>query len=254
VSDLGKFVILSHPRSGNHFLDAVLRQHSRVFPAGEIFHRTYSTGNEPWYAARVLGGERVSLANLDVFFERVARKEGADRVGIRVFDARQHKLTDDEVAGLCLRSDIKVIMLARRNLLKAYLSRKRARLTGVWEVPVRAQADGAHCVVVGEKDDTLGCVDVEEAQRWIERTRGFLYYVKSRLEMAQKPYLKMFYEDLCLDGRTQTARLIETVFDHLGVPPLPTFAVKTRKQATPSFYESIQNRDELVRQFGYSLD
>jgi hypothetical protein len=250
-----KFIIVGHPRSGSSFLAAVLNQHPDVFCASEILHVTPDQDGAA-YGRRILGGDSVSPSNLDEFLQKTARTERRSCIGFTLFDNRQHTLTDAEAASLVSRSNLRVILLIRQNLLKAFLSWKRGMESGLWHL----DASGQPIIGADQKngeikvDYLLSEVSVDEAREWITRTKTFLDNVEQSLRRTRRDFVHMTYEDLCMRGDPHTLLQVNRILEFLGVPPLDSFEHRRRKIATRQAYQAIANREELIRVLGYELD
>ena len=263
---------MAHPRSGSHFLREILNQHARVFEAGEVFNsdldikrfflqKASPDGQAPMEPRRSPGDpdRPLGMDDLDGFMSWCGGVQDKETIGVTLFAHDMgHSLSDAQVAALAGRPDILPIFLIRKNLLKTWISFKRALTTRAWHL------DGSgsllDCPIDTERQarDVLirlpDAFDLEETRAFISATRRFFESVESALKEAGKPYLTVYYEDLCLGGPAGTDREIGRVLDFLGVEPLPTYEIKRSQTASAEFYDAIPNREELVQATGYDLD
>jgi len=267
------FVMVAHPRSGTNFLGSILNQHPRAFWAGEVFQPDPAARRYVWEKAsefQALGhGSRQArfsphgpeqeptLDGLDGLLGRFGQVTRREVVGFSLFSQEAgHVLTDPEVAALVLRRAVQPILLVRRNLLKAFVSLKRALATGAWHL------DGSGNLVQypnqvsrpNSLHQWMGAIDPGEAQAWIRSTARFLDQLESTLQRAGKPYLKLHYEDLCLSGQAMTCWEIDRTLAFLGLDPLREFQIQRRQTAAAEFYDAIPNRRELIDATGFDLD
>ena len=248
-----RFVIVSHPRSGTNFLRDILNQQPKVFEAAEMFHTMPNVCSPREY----LGKERLTLDDLDLYFTNLAVAKKLEAVGLTIFDkASCHSLSNDEVARLVVRNDIRPIFLIRRNLLKAVISLLRADRTGAWHLKVSGDlVQWPHSVSPPDAlQRQIGPIDVHEVQAWIAHTRTFLAHVEQSLKNRGKKYLTVFYEDLCLSGHERTVQEVNRVLEFLGMTPISNYTPTLARTASAAFYESIPNRQELVDATGFDLD
>jgi len=266
-------VVVAHPRSGTNFLRETLNQHPCVYLAGEAFHTDpvirrlmFQLADafqavEPGFPG--LGGHepaedrQMGLDTVEWLLDRCRRATARETIGLTVFSqAMGHGLSREEVERLLLRGDIQPVFLIRRNLLKAFVSLKRAEATGVWhmdqtgaliEYPDRTVPSNA---VMRWIDP----IDVAEARDWIQENRRFLDQVQKALAAAGKPSLTVYYEDLCLGGPARTRLEIDRVLAFLGLDPMPRFDIKMGQTAAREFYDAIPNRQDLIDGTGFDLD
>jgi LPS sulfotransferase NodH len=249
-----RFFILSHPRSGSNFLRNVINQHPRVNEAGEPFHINPAVAVLP---SVFLGKELLCLDDLDRCLTNVAAKKRVEAIGFTLFNqTSSHLLSDSEAAQLALRDDLKVIFLIRKNLLKSFVSLKRAVLTGAWHLDAAGElVHWPHSHTPADAlDRHIGPIDVEETKLWISRTKEFLSCVEQSLRSQGKEYCTIFYEDLCLESESRSLFEVNRMLEFLKLKKLRRFTQTLSKVASHSFYESIPNRQELIDAVGYDLD
>jgi LPS sulfotransferase NodH len=270
-----RFVLVAHPRSGTHFLREILNQHAQVFEAGEVFHTKpdikryfFQKANDfkPFgqnsaascFTEADVDGP-LTLDELDWFMSKCGQVQQKQTIGVTLFSQIMgHSLSDAGMASLMLRPDITPIFLIRKNLLKAWISFKRAITTRAWHLdgsgalmdcPVDAKPQSPDVMIRQPQAFDLG-----ETRAFIEATRGFLGHAEAVLQQAGKASLTVYYEDLCLGGQARTDQEIGRVLAFLGQDPLSSYEVKRSQTASGEFYDAIPNRQELVDATGYDLD
>jgi len=249
-----QFVIVSHPRSGSNFLRDILNQHPRVFEAGEPFHANFAVAT---HQSEVLKQERLSLDNVERCLTNVAASESVEAIGFTLFNQTSgHVLSDSEAVQLALKDDLRVIFLIRRNLLKAFVSLKRALLTGAWHVDAAGNlVHWPHSTTpLDALERQIGPINVDEAREWIAKSKEFLSCVEQSLRSQGKEYCTIFYEDLCLESPSRSLREVNRMLRFLKLKRLRRFTPTLSKVASHAFYESIPNRQELIDALGYDLD
>lgn len=115
-----RFIVLSQPRSGTHFLRGMLNSHPNIWCAGELLNPAHSCGNLA--AACYLAYERKLP-----FRNRVMSRGFVIHVGHFLHGYRPEILD-------WLREDgaIRIVRLERRNVLRMVVSREVAERTGCW--------------------------------------------------------------------------------------------------------------------------
>ncbi|MCQ1551178.1 MAG: sulfotransferase [Candidatus Accumulibacter phosphatis] len=249
-----RFVIVSHPRSGSNFLRDALNSHPDAFEFGEAFHGNPAVSI---YPAQVLGKGQLPYEDLDSLMDKLATERQVEATGFALFSqAKGHLLDYQAAATLASRPDIHVIFLVRRNLLKAYVSLQRALLTGFWHVdttgiPV-AWEHASPLPDAGER--TIGPVDIAEAREWIAETRAFLAHVEQAAAASGKICHRVHYENLCLASATRSLDEVNRTLGYLGLRKLERYEPTLGRTTDRTFYDSIPNRDALVRELGFDLD
>jgi LPS sulfotransferase NodH len=247
-------MIVSHPRSGSNFLRDALNSHPHAFEFGETFHGNPAVSI---YPEQLLGKGQLTFEDLDSLMDRIAADRQVEATGFTLFSqAKGHLLGYRDAATLASRPDMYVIFLARRNLLKAYVSLQRALLTGFWHVDkVGSPVVWKHASVLPDaKERTIGPVDVAEAREWIAETRAFLSHVEQAAAACGKMCHTVHYEDLCLAGEVRSLDEVNRTLGYLGLRKLLRYDPTLGRTADRTFYDSIPNRAELVRELGFDLD
>jgi LPS sulfotransferase NodH len=238
--DYRRFVVLARPRTGSNLIQGLLMAHPAIVAFGEIFHdpgegawRKWPYRFHPRGFRRRLRREMLErpVAHLETRFFRPM--PGPIRaVGFRLFyDQARGGQVPDLWAHLASQSELHVIHLKRRNVLRTHLSQVVARRTGLWLR--RSSGRQAHAPVK---------LSVEECRRVFSQTRAQEEEMDSFFR--QQPRLEVTYEALVSDRQRQTRRL----FDFLSVPSVDV-APTTRKQAYLDLRDAIANYDELRESF-----
>jgi LPS sulfotransferase NodH len=249
-----KFVVVSHPRSGSNFLRHALNAHPDVFEFGEPFHANPLVSVHP---RRILGKDQLPEEDVGCLVDALAREKRIVAAGFSLFSrAHGHLLDHDAAARLASRPDFCVVFLIRRNLLKAYVSHRRALRTGYYHVdPTGRPIEYKHTRPVPDaKHQPIGAIDIAEAKEWIEDTRAFLASAESAVRTSGKDFHKVYYEDLCLEGQARSLCEVNRVLGFLGLRALEAFEPRVGRTADEDFYQSIPNRKEVARMLGFDLD
>lgn len=218
--DYRKFIVLARSRTGSNLLLSYLNSHPRIFAQGEVFQKLH--GRDP----------KKILASV---FGRQPRYIRA--VGFKIF--YYHPLDGEncplwqELAGM---SDLGVIHLKRRNIMKTLLSRKMAARDHAWQ-----------CVSTPEPAEKKPAfaIDSEELRQGFVRTRE--WETNAGKMFAAHRLIDLYYEDLVADPQAAFKR----VTDFLGLPyRLPKS--KLRKQNLLSLREMLINYDQLQAEFSGS--
>ena len=233
--DYTKFLILARSRTGSNYLRGLLNSHQRVIVFGEIFKNQEAiewgmTGYPQDEQTLILfQNDPAKFLDLAVFR---AYPRGTEAVGFKLFYYHAHDTALEPIwAYLKLRTDIKVIHLKRRNILKTHLSRKRAVLTDKWE-----NLDGSEAK---ERPITL---DYEECLQDFVQTRAWEQEYDQYFQ--DHPFLAVTYEDLASNKEVELRR----IEDFLAIEHKP-LTPETFKQSRKPLYETIANYDELRTRF-----
>ena len=237
--DYRRFLVLAHARSGSNLLVDGLATDPRILSYAEIFHRT-EVFIDPLVATeplRFLRREMPLRFLQEAIYGAVHRRIQA--VGFKVFPEHlDASLKMQQVRGwLAAQNDISVINLSRRNLLRYYVSFKKAWRSGQWQLPVGS-------FLAGSQSFTLH-VDPADAER--------VFKLREERDSAHRalfsahPMLTLYYEDLQAELLPTFAR----VQNFLGMEAC-TVQLRQLKQETRSLPEIIENYDELRRRWSGS--
>ena len=136
------FVLLAHGRSGSTVLTEALRGHGRIRMYGEICHEDPDERDRATAADRRYEDGENGWRYLDEVVYRNRWWADIEAVGFKLFG--DHARTGP-AASVCDRligdRDIRVVLLERRNLLRALQSYEVAVRTNEWVLPVGARPD-----------------------------------------------------------------------------------------------------------------
>lgn len=216
-NDYKRFMILARSRTGSNLLASFLNSHPNVYIVGEIFARLH--GSDYRRALRKLFSKHPSYVKA---------------VGFKIFyyhpiDDAQSGLWDD----LTRASDLYVVHLKRRNVLRTLLSRKIVGKDDMW-ASRRERPDAADTRRVEFTADELRDGFLETENRQLEAEKRF----------RNHNVVEIHYEDLAADP----SRQFERVTNWLGVPArVPKSSL--RKQNPEKLSELIANYAELKSEF-----
>lgn len=253
-----RFVLLCHQRSGSNALSAILNDDPRIGLYGQLFnpfleYRIRNARNRfgafaphpqairhfglrPPLRPRL---ERSMLAPLPVsrdlgrFVDGFwARGADAGRGTARGFKLHDYQVSDADLATLAAGHADAVVMLWRRNLLKAAVSWGYAIRTDLWSS--RKPAPGPAPV---------HRLDPEEIGWFIEKTAAVVAQWREVLDRSGGKWLELTYEDHVVQ------RDLQPLHDFLGLDWHGTPAFRTRRLSSAD-YGHIENARELDRRFG----
>lgn len=196
-----KFVLFAHARSGSSNLLKILRSHPRLRVAEEPFHEKHPEWypDEPKYVDLV-----TDVPSLEAQLGALYAKYD----GIKVLD---YQLPEELYTHLLLLPGLKVILLRRRNLLRAVVSGFIAKQTGVWNV-WDAKGD------VADACTNLRPVPLDavaEALEWQRELREYYGDVVARKPAGER--LTLEDEQLYTDDMARNREAVRGVFDFLGL-------------------------------------
>jgi len=234
-SDYTRFIILGRSRTGSNFLRSMLGSHPGVVVYGEILKSDQAV--EWGTDGQETGGRTLKMLCEDaprfldeIVFRKYPLEIGA--VGFKLFYYHaQDNLARPAWDYLKAHTEIHVLHIKRRNMLRTHLSRKRAELTDSW-----TNVDGSR-----EKEPTVtlayaDCLaDFERTSVWEGDFDAFF---------AAHPKLEVIYEDLDAAPSEQLDRIQE--FLSLRKRPLHP---GTHKQSSLPLSQAIANYAELKEQF-----
>jgi len=235
--DYTRFVILGRGRSGSNFLTSLLKSHNQVICFGEIFNNSRQDIIR-WRGQRYTTSSDLLLRESDPIrfistrvFSNLPKKIKA--VGFKIFyyHAQEEKWK-------CIwpylknMTDLRIIHLKRRNLLRYYLSQKIALMTNQWTIFSDENAYRDISVELSYKD----CLKAfEQTHQYQKQYQDFF---------VDHPIIDVFYEDLS----SNTEREIRRIESFLGVTH-QNLQSATKKQARQPLSEMISNYTELKSQF-----
>jgi hypothetical protein len=266
-TDYVRFVILSGARTGSHMLAQALNTSPKITCFREVFNFLqafvqFEVGGYDNFSARDL-----SLRTRDpirFLEERIFCRQPKEvrAVGFKLhygqligFEGLPERLTED--------SEIRVLHLRRRNLLRMLVSLKLAETTGVFLEDTRRKNTLADLL----KATRYPLKAASRLQRRLQTAKAagkaprprvtisteelFNFMVRTRIRAAnhedlfrEHPRHTVFYEDL-VDRREEVFREVQSF---LGIEPGP-LTVTLRRQNPEPLRELIENYDELYEAY-----
>lgn len=237
AKDPVRFVILGTQRTGTILLMGLLDSHPAIVCTGELFqHKAdlvqHSVPRYRLYVASSLRDRIFYLAarrrSIQSYLDGVFMTLDAPAVGFKLMldQARRFPAVLDYLRA----HDFKVIHIVRQNLLKMYISRFRARQTGVY-----LSTESAEKVLLHVPVDSL----VEELAA-LEEEQETLQSLVSRLSLDS---VTVSYESIASRARQSELRRL-LLF--LGVDPDVHLEPRSTKITPDDLGEAIANYEEVV--------
>lgn len=235
-SDYVRFILLGRSRTGSNLLRGLLNSHRGIIAFGEIFRHYGAIG---WDFSHFPQSKKMSslIENDPVRFleTRVFGNfpKHISAAGFKIFYYHAHNDAWEPVwTYLNSQKDLKVIHVKRKNILKTYLSRRRALETNAW---VRKGANDP-------EDSKPISLSYEECIEEFAKTRTWEQHYDGFFEKHHK--IDVLYEDLASDHRGEMRRIQEFLgVDYEVVEP------RTTKQSRRPLASSILNYFELKERF-----
>ena len=262
-----KFVIVCNIRTGSTLLYSLLSSHSQVLCFFELFHRHLKSVpfSVPGYRAKSNNQKIVNLRNSDPvrFLQQEIYKPQHSKikaVGFKLlypqaraddpwwnapefdrwwkdigYEPSWSAAKSDLWAYLKDNTDIAIIHLKRKNLLRSKVSGKTAQITGNWGIGATGGIGNSKKTVKLELDFNECLQDFEAHRRMENETDQYFKHHKK---------LVINYEDLEYSLNDTINRVNN--FLNLDFQPLKT---KTKKQSIQPLSEIIKNYNQLKQQF-----
>jgi LPS sulfotransferase NodH len=234
-SDFTRFIILGRSRTGSNFLRSLLGSHPGVIVYGEILKNDEAV---QWGVDGMDGGGRsLKLLREDAprFLDEVVfHKQPVEicAVGFKLFYYHaQENLARPAWDYLKAHTEIRVLHIKRRNMLRTHLSKVRAEMTDHW-TNVKGEAEKEEAVTL-PYEDLLA--DFERTSAWEHDYDAFF---------AAHPKIDVLYEDLAQDPPGQ----IDRIQKFLEIPARP-LQPGTHKQSSLPLSQAIANFAELKARF-----
>lgn len=240
-----RFIICSHARIGSYMLATALDAHPDLRVAGEVFldprpfglpdvrcitPLTLSDQPSRDESSRYIG----ALTSANFIEEAFRRYDGI--IASRLLLSSWEYLLDR------LQTDVRIILMDRRNLLRAFCSLKIGLKDNSWHVGDRkASLMLDHPTTRADYDpQKQGTVRVEPSalRSYLSEYEQLLRTFREKLRAY--PLMDVVYEDLCADLDATMSR----VQAFLGVE-VRALVPATRKQETRPLREVIENYDEV---------
>ena len=225
-----RFVILAVPRTGSNLLCTLLNSHPQILCHHEVFNP------QGVFAALDYHGRGLVVESLQQrdddplgFLERVWQTGSNEAgVGFKWTRGQNEEVLDSVVSN----TDVKKIVLRRRNRIKTYVSDLIAQETRQWEV----YSEGELALPRPRIH-----VDPAELSEHIAGNARFYDELSLELSRQNQPHLNVEYETLF--ERNTHSRLLE--FLEIAAPH-PKLAAASVKQNPTDLRETIANFDELA--------
>jgi len=234
-----RFVILAGHRTGSNLLVDLLSQHPDCFAGGELFNWDFmQNGTVPWPAkTEIASADLAKLRGKDplAFLNFLLQSVPEPVVGFKLMYI--HGVLIPEIADyLGAEKSIRIIHLKRRNLLRRFLSQRRAEITSEWWKSS-----------VQQSETSLPPIRLS----FEECVADFTYIETQQAAYAERfnrhEVLEIFYEDLVADMKGTRDRAAA----FLGLSAFGSeLTVNSRKIAKESLRDEIENYGELKAQFG----
>ncbi len=245
-----RFVIFNFPRTGSNFLCSMLNQHPEILCHHELFNpeRIYYAKNfqelfdlgETFTRADLIRGKAglATIPERDWFPEKFMVQIWkthffAKAVGFNLFPTH----IPNAASSLVRDSEIKKILLIRKNTLKTYVSLLLARNTATWDLYASTNQQSSDKKIV---------VNVKRFLRWRSQYEQYFQNLEQKCTTQKQSYLRVYYEDLSgHQGETVKSELLQFI----GVSVQPEYLKPTsKKQNSRELKDLIANFDE-VEQF-----
>lgn len=233
-----RFVVLTGHRTGSTLLANLLQQHPDCFAGGELFNWDFmEDGIMPWPAETEIGSQDlISLRRADPvsFLKYLFQSVPEPVVGFKLMYT-DGVLIPAVADYLAAEKTIRVIHLKRRNLLRRFLSQRRAEITGEWWKPIAEQNETRSAPIRLSFEECIADFTYIETQKaaYAERFSGH-------------ETLEIFYEDFVKDIRDTLDRV--AVF--LGLSAFGfELKIHSKEFAKDTLRDEIENYDDLKGQF-----
>ncbi|EIM30622.1 MULTISPECIES: sulfotransferase [Microvirga] len=224
------FAVLAMPRTGTHYLEALLNEHPNVLSNGELLN-TYDS-NWP-DKDRLIRSDRELLELAYLGYPTRSDKK-VTRIGCKINEPQFHDRPGffAELAGW---PDLKVILVVRRNPLESLRSLVQARQSGKW-LKFSSDSNAAPPPRVR--------LSITECAAYFETADAF--HARVADSFAATNMLMIEYESLL----RQPAACVAAIWDFLGVPALqlPGRAILQRQETRP-LDQTVQNYHQLRLHF-----
>lgn len=201
----GRFIVLSHGRTGSTYLVDSLNRHPKITMFSELFHP--SPDNRQLAGGRVWKDGEDSVRFLEETVFPAGEADGLVGFKLFYFHARSDALSRRVWDMIAADPALPLVLLHRRNVFAGHVSEQRAHQSKVWH-PNRG-ADYHR-----RQELTL---DVEAARRYVQNVRAMQ---EAGRDLARDhPALEIFYEDFAADAPAVLGRLI----DFLGLARVGTW-------------------------------
>jgi LPS sulfotransferase NodH len=225
-----RFVILNAPRTGSNYLCTLLNSHPEILCHHEIFNpHVVGVARHLQNGAFHLGAIEERERDPVEFLGRVWRhNEGRRSVGFKLCWKQNEAIFYEVLAD----SQIRKIVLKRRNRIKAFVSLLLARQTGEWVIYDDAAAPGARPKVH---------VNKAELQKHIEFNDAYYAEIESAIQQPGHRGHITYYEDLF--SETNLCAMLK--FLDVGKSNPALLSGQTWKLSSTCLPDLVENFDSL---------
>lgn len=228
---LQPFIIFAHARSSSTRLIKTLQQHPDIHCAGEIFNINSDHAQRnyilPLFGKTLFESKWTPDEFLWKFYNKSAACTGKRIVGFKIFC--DHQPTDIQKRWV-LDHRIKKILLFRRNMLQATLSKEIAAQTNQYQ---NLKHKGGELML-----PQPFTANIQNMRKWILPNTAWLQECRELLRASGQEYYECAYEDF-------SPQITKEIFEYLGVEPISEFRRQHQKMAQREHYDRIQNLDEV---------
>lgn len=235
TSKYTKFIILGRSRTGSNFLRGLLNSHPKVLVLGEIFRNkdTIDFDHPEYFCSEkilhIYQNDPEKFLNTVVFRKIPAEYQA---LGFKLFyyhaAESPYSLIWDRLKEL---SDLHIIHIKRKNILRTHLSRENAVKTGQW-----VNTNGKETQTQSYRLDYESLKkDFVQTRQWEDEADNFF---------SAHPKIEVIYEELSHN----TEQEVNKIQRFLNLPEHPVQA-QTYKQIQKPLSEIIENYDELKLKF-----
>ena len=235
TSDYTKFIILGRSRTGSNFLRGLLNSHPAVIVLGEIFRNRDAIDFDHPQFPTTNSVMKIYQQDPCRFLEKIVfRKIPANykALGFKLFYYHANENPFAKIwSTLKEQSNLHIIHIKRKNILRTHLSRENAVKTGQW---VNTNGKENHLQTYTLDYDAL-LNDFVQTRRWEQQADIFF---------SAHPKLEVIYEELSAN----TDEEIHKIQQFLDLPDHPV-QPQTFKQIQRPLYEIIENYEDLKTKF-----
>jgi LPS sulfotransferase NodH len=233
-----RFIILGRSRTGSNFLRGLLNDHPNIVTMGEILRNENEIDwDSAQYQTTPAILKQYQTQPLDFLNQIVFRKfrPSVQAVGFKLFYYHAQKEPFRTIwEELEEDTQLRVIHIKRRNILRTHLSRAQAARSGNW------------VNTTGEKErETAITLDPNALREDFEQTRRWEMEADTRF--SAHPLFQVEYENLA----NNYATIIPAIQQFLKLPVHPV-QPQTFKQSQLPISQAVSNYDALKLEFAHS--
>lgn len=230
-----KFIVYGIPRVGSNYFISKLNQHPEIICHYEIFHK-----NEIYYGFEdknikvnttwdLKERDQAPYKFLNFIWENNYKNKA---VGYNIFPNQNDKIVEESAKD----TNIKKIILKRKDILKNFISLKIAMKTQVW-----SSKDTQNKPVVKDKRIIF---DKNEFKKYVFNMNKFYSNLENNIALNGDDYLVIYYEDF-IANKQET---LQKVFNYLDIQEVDLFTKEEKftKQNSDSLEDLILNYQDLT--------